>query len=193
MFKIATALVFCCLTVSFSGCSSSPPSNPDDLCAIFQEKDSWYVAAHRVHERHKVPINVAMAILSVTLAGNDDEDRPMRWFLFIPYGRGDLSFGHVQAPDEIWNEYVDSYGSMFTERENFADALDFVGWYMTRTKAVNGIALTDAYNQFLNYIEGWDGFAKGSYEDKEWLKNMAQDVAETADNYRDQLLKCNLY
>ena len=46
-----------------AGCASTPPSNTDNLCSIFQEKDSWYVSAHKVHDKYGIPINVAMSIM----------------------------------------------------------------------------------------------------------------------------------
>ena len=151
------------------------------------------MAAHEVHDKYGVPINVAMAIMSKESAFVDDAKPPMRWFLFIPYGRGSSAYGYAQAQDPVWEDYVDEAGSFFSSRDDFADALDFIAWYMTRTKKVNGVPLTDAYNQYLNYHEGWGGFTQGTYKDKDWLLNLARDVQETSDRYREQLLKCNLY
>ncbi len=193
MSKVFTALISLFAAGVITGCSTTPPSNPDNLCAIFQEKDSWYVAAHEVHDKYGVPINVAMAIMSKESAFVDDAKPPMRWFLFIPYGRGSSAYGYAQAQDPVWEDYVDEAGSFFSSRDDFADALDFIAWYMTRTKKVNGVPLTDAYNQYLNYHEGWGGFTQGTYKDKDWLLNLARDVQETSDRYREQLLKCNLY
>ena len=39
-----------------TGCTTTPPSNTENLCSIFQEKDSWYVDAHDVHRKYGVPI-----------------------------------------------------------------------------------------------------------------------------------------
>lgn len=182
-----------CGTILLSGCSTSPPNNPDNICSIFQEKDSWYAAAHKVHKKYGVPINVAMSIMYQESRFVEDAQPPMRWFLFIPYGRGSSSFGYAQAQDEVWSDYVDQAGSFFSDRDDFEDSLDFIAWYMTKTKKTNGVPLTDAYNQYLNYHEGWSGYRNGTYKSKAWLIQTAKTVRNRANNYKQQLLRCQLY
>ena len=181
------------LALASSGCSVSPPSNPNNLCSIFQEKDSWYSAAHEVHDKYGVPIHVAMAIMYQESSFVDDAKPPMRWFLFIPYGRGSSAYGYAQAQDPVWDDYLDEAGSFFSDRDDFVDALDFIAWYMTKTKTANGVPLSDAYNQYLNYHEGWNGFKSGSYRSKDWLLKTARSVQQRADTYKQQLLHCDLY
>lgn len=190
---VALSAALLCSTMLFSACSTSVPNNPDNICSIFQEKDSWYAAAHKVHKKYGVPINVAMAIIHQESGFVEDAKPPMRWFLFIPYGRGSSSFGYAQAQDEVWSDYVDQAGSFFSDRDDFADSLDFIAWYMQKTRKTNGIALNDAYNQYLNYHEGWTGFANGSYKSKAWLIQTAKQVQNRANNYKQQLLRCQLY
>ena len=176
------------------GCSATaPPEDPDNLCSIFQEKDSWYSAAHEVHGRYGVPINVAMAIMYQESGFRADVRPPMRWFLFIPYGRGSSAYGYAQAQDAVWGDYVEDAGSFFSSRDDFDDALDFIGWYMRRTKQINAVPFSDAYNQYLNYHEGWTGFRNRTYRSKDWLQAAAERVQRRAQTYRTQLLSCNLY
>lgn len=190
---IAVSVAAAFLAIASSGCSVSPPSNPNNLCSIFQEKDSWYSAAHKVHDKYGIPIHVAMAIMHQESGFVEDAKPPMRWFLFIPYGRGSSAYGYAQAQDPVWEDYLDDAGSFFSDRDDFADALDFIAWYMTKTKVVNGISLSDAYNQYLNYHEGWSGFKNGSYRSKDWLLKTARGVQQRADSYKQQLLHCDLY
>lgn len=190
------ALLLCAVVFTMTGltaCSTTVPREPDNICSIFQEKDSWYAAAHRVHAKYGIPINVAMAILYQESRFVDDARPNMRWFLFIPYGRGSSAYGYAQAQDEVWGEYVDEAGSMFSDRDDFEDSLDFVGWYMVKTKNKNNVPLIDAYNQYLNYHEGWGGYSRGTYKSKSWLLQTAQNVAQRAEVYRQQLLRCQLY
>lgn len=186
----------CFLTgaIYLGGCSSTePPSNPEDLCSIFQEKDSWYAAAHKVHNRYGIPINVAMAIMYQESAYKADAQPPMRYFLFIPYGRASSAYGYAQAQDAAWDDYKSDAGSFFSERDNFDDALDFIGWYMQKTKKINGIQYSDAYNQYLNYHEGWTGYKRQTYNGKDWLLDVSRRVEQRAAKYKTQLLNCNLY
>ena len=57
-------------------------------------------------------------------------------------------------------------GNSWASRDDFADALDFMGWYTSKSQKVNGISKWDAYNQYLNYHEGWGGFSRGSHLQK---------------------------
>ena len=120
-------------TLGLSACSTSVPNDPNNICSIFQEKDSWYAAAHKVHTKYGVPINVAMSIMFHESGFVEDAEPPMRWFLFVPYGRGSSAYGYAQAQDEVWQHYVDEAGSWFSDRDDFDDALDFIGWYMAKT------------------------------------------------------------
>ena len=185
----ATVLSIAVLT----GCSTTPPSNTENLCSIFQEKDRWYDAAHSVHKKYGVPINVAMSIMAQESGFREDAQPPMRWFLFIPYGRGSSAYGYAQAQDPVWDDYKDDAGSMFSSRSNFEDSLDFIAWYMTKTKKTNGIKFTDAFNQYLNYHEGWGGYRRGTYASKSGLINVARKVHVRSENYKYQLQHCNLY
>lgn len=191
--KKALVAVAVASAFTLNACSTSVPEDPTNLCSIFQEKDDWYSAAHRVHAKYGVPINVAMAIMHQESRFVDDAEPAMRWFLFIPYGRGSSAYGYAQAQDDVWNDYVEEAGSMFSDRDDFEDSLDFIAWYMVKTKNTNGIALTDTYNQYLNYHEGWQGYRQGTYKSKSWLLKTARAVSSQADAYKQQLLRCQLY
>ena len=191
--KLSLAAVAISCALGLSACSTAVPSDPNNICSIFQEKDSWYAAAHKVHDKYGVPINVAMAIMYHESNFVEDAEPPMRWFLFIPYGRGSSAYGYAQAQDEVWSDYVEDAGSMFSDRDDFEDALDFIAWYMVKTKNTNGVPLHDAYGQYLNYHEGWQGYRNGSYKSKSWLLKTARSVAQQSEKYKSQLLRCQLY
>ena len=191
--RVLALLTLTAGTLLVTSCSTSVPNDPDNICSIFQEKDSWYAAAHKVHDKYRVPINVAMSIMFHESGFVDDAEPPMRWFLFVPYGRGSSAYGYAQAQDEVWQHYVDEEGSWFSDRDDFDDALDFIGWYMVKTKNINGVPLSDAYRQYLNYHEGWAGYRQGTYKSKSWLINTAKSVAQKAEVYKQQLLRCQLY
>ncbi len=174
------------------GCSVTSPKQPRNLCQIFQEKDDWYEIAQEVHQERGVPINIAMAFIYHESGYVEDARPPMRWFLFIPYGRGSSAFGYPQAQDPVWDDYKNEADGLFLSRSDFRDALDFVSWYMLKTKRLNGVPLTDAYRQYLNYHEGWGGYKRGSYKKNKDLQNTARNVERTAREYASQLRKCKL-
>lgn len=185
-FKFAALLI----AILCSGCSSEPPSNPKDLCGVFQEKDSWYAAAHRVHERYGIPIHVAVAIMAqdhgLVMRENDPIDSVFSKF------KGEEE-GYLTVSDEIWRQYAEEAGAFFCDRRNFGDALDFIGWYMNKSLKKCGVALSDAYDQYLCYREGWEGYNLESYKVKSWMQDAALQVVKRASAYRTQLLQCNLY
>lgn len=174
----------------FMGCSTQPPANPNNLCSVFQDKDSWYVAAHKVHAKYGIPIDTAIAILAQN-SKRSNQDNGLFESLTSAVGLGNEGF--LVVSDEIWQQYKDEAGNFLSDRGSFADALDFMGWYMNKAKEKSGIALFDAYNQYLVYREGFDAFNTRSYTAKVWLLNEASEVRNRALEYRKQLLRCNLY
>ena len=45
------------------GCASGPPSNPDNLCAIFKERPKWQRAARKAERRWGIAAPVMMAVM----------------------------------------------------------------------------------------------------------------------------------
>ena len=46
------------LILGLAGCATSPPSEVDNVCEIFQEKSGWYKDAKKARARWDVPISV---------------------------------------------------------------------------------------------------------------------------------------
>jgi hypothetical protein len=61
---------------------------------------------------------------------------------------------------------------------------------MNKSYERNGIHLADTRNQYLAYHEGHTGYARGSYNNKSWLLNVANDVDSRAQLYQAQLTNC---
>ena len=98
------------------------------------------------------------------------------------------SLGEVK--DETWNWYRKSSGNSWADRDDFDDAVDFIGWYGDVTHRKLGISKWDAYNQYLAYHEGHGGFKRKTYLRKPWLIKVARKVAGRARSYHAQLKKC---
>ena len=81
-------------------------------------------------------------------------------------------------------------GRWFASRENYADAVDFMGWYTSISQRTLGISKWDAYNQYLAYHEGHGGWKKKSYNKKQWLIGVAKKVDRNAQMYGAQLQNC---
>ena len=186
--KIVSILVLALLLV---GCASRPPARPSDICAVFQDKSGWYKAAVKSAKKWRSNIAVPMAIMYQESAFKARARPPYRFLLgVIPRGRASNAFGYAQALDSTWARYQREAGSRLSRRSNFADAIDFIQWYMDTTYKANDVAKRDAYAQYLNYHEGQGGYAKGSYKHKGWLMGAARKVEQRARRYASQLARC---
>jgi hypothetical protein len=174
------------------GCSNNrPPTQQEDVCLIFAEKPEWHDAAEDAAKRWGTPVFVPMAMMYQESSFRADARPPMRYFLgIIPYGRPSTAYGYAQVKDETWADYQRETGNNWSSRDNFADAIDFMGWYTAKTQRVNGISKWDAYNQYLNYHEGWGGFSRGSHLQKAWLLPVAGKVGERSRRYSMQYKGC---
>ena len=183
-------LVFILIAV-LSACSTSPPKNINNSCDIFFEKDDWYDDAKDSYEKWGVPIHVQLAIIHQESSFNYDAETEMQYFLWIiPIGRKSDAYGYAQVKDDTWDWYIDKSGNSGADRDDFADAVDFIGWYGKYTHQVLGISKWDAYNQYLAYHEGHGGFKRKTYNKKPWLIKVARKVEKRAKLYATQLKKC---
>ncbi|WP_290621020.1 MULTISPECIES: hypothetical protein [unclassified Arsukibacterium] len=184
-------IVVLSLAAVLSGCSTPPPQNTSDICEIFRENRSWYHAAAAASEKWGMPIALPMSIMYQESSFKHNARPPMRWFIgFIPYGRGSSAYGYSQAKTVTWDEYVKEADRFWASRNDFADAIDFMGWYIDKTYRLNKVSKWDGYHQYLNYHEGWGGYRRGSYKNKAWLSTVARRVDDRAKIYSAQLKKC---
>jgi hypothetical protein len=179
------------LLLSVTACTTAPPRNPGDVCAIFREKGGWYGDAKDASKKWNSPIPIMMAIMHQESSFVADAKPPKKYWLgFIPAGRTSDAYGYPQAKDGTWDWYIDKSGNWGADRDDFADAIDFIGWYNNTSGKINGISNADAYSLYLAYHEGHGGFKKRSFDRKPWLKKVAGKVSARAATYRGQLSRC---
>ncbi|OZI45950.1 transglycosylase SLT domain-containing protein [Bordetella genomosp. 4] len=184
-------LVLTLLVIMLGGCATAPPSNPENLCEIFREKPSWRRAAEDMREKWGVPVQVPFAMMYQESSFRHDALPPRYYFLgFIPWGRVSSAYGYAQAKDETWADYKREAGGWTSSRDDLADSLDFMGWYISKSQRLNGVSKWDAYGQYLNYHEGWTGYRNRSYESKAWLKRVARLVQARAERFGAQYRSC---
>lgn len=177
--------------LALAGCASPPPPKPQDACAIFEERAHWYSAALNARERWRIPASVMMAFVhhESSYIGNARPPRK-KLFGFIPWSRPTSAYGYAQAIDGAWSDYKKETGRRFAFRNNFKDAIDFIGWYNDKSARTLGLNRNDAYSLYLAYHEGRAGYRRKSYLKKAWLLRVAKRVATTATRYRGQLKTC---
>jgi hypothetical protein len=192
MFRKSADMYFLYVLIVISGCASDiRPENPDHICEIFRQNPEWYTAAYIAYEKWDVPIPVLMAVMYQESAFEADARPPRTTCLFIfPGPRPSTAYGYPQALDSTWEDYQTAEGGRWAERDDFADAADFIGWYCSRSHARCGIPAKDAYNLYIAYHEGQNGFLNGTHHQKAWLKQTAIAVQKRAAMYNRQLASC---
>ena len=185
------AFVTALLLVTLHACASKPPKRPDDICAIFEEKRSWYKHARKAEKRWGMPIPVGMAFINKESSYQSDA-RPERDKLLwvIPWTRPSSAYGYAQATNDAWKDYRKATGYRFVERDDMRDALDFIGWYNHRSHKRLGLDKADAYSLYLAYYLGPTGYARGAYRNKPQVQGYARRVADRAYRYQAQLGRC---
>lgn len=184
------AFVLCGFLLTNS-CATTPPKRQDNLCSVFSEKPKWFKAAAKSEKRWRVPIAVQMAFVQRE-SSFEARARPPRKKVFgvVPWKRPSSAYGYAQATNATWERYQKATRSPFADRNDFTDAVDFIGWYNSTSHKTLKIALTDAERLYLAYHEGFGGYAKGSYRRKPEVQRYANLVAQRATKYAVQLKGC---
>ncbi|MEM7708173.1 MAG: transglycosylase SLT domain-containing protein [Pseudomonadota bacterium] len=173
------------------GCASRPPADTGSICAIFTEKPRWYRAALKSQKRWGTPVHIQMAIIHQESRFEAKAAPPRRRLLgIIPTTRPSSAYGYAQVKDETWDWYRKDTGQGGADRDSFADAIDFVGWYTDVSRKRVGLSKWDPYGQYLAYHEGHGGYERRSYEAKPWLMDVAQKVDHRAREWGAQLKRC---
>ena len=187
---VATLLVGLWVIAS-AGCSTAPPANVENICAIFEEKGKWYKAAKKSEKRWGTPIHVQLSIIRQESSFRFNAKPPRRKLLgFIPWKRPSDAYGYAQALDSTWKWYKKETGRRFADRDDFKDAIDFVGWYTDTSTRTVGISKWDPYNQYLAYHEGQEGWRRQTYRGKRQLIETARRVDYRAREWGAQLKRC---
>lgn len=179
------------LFLLLSSCSTYHPGNPDNICDIFLGESDWYEAARDAQRQWGTPIYVMMAIMYQESRFVDDAQPDRPWFLgVVPLPRDSSAYGYAQAQDPVWQEYIRQSGNSGADRDNFDDAIDFIGWYTDGSQKRLKVSKWDAYGQYLAYHEGRGGYQRKTYQEKPWVKKVANKVKRRAIRYNQQLKTC---
>lgn len=185
-------LVLAALSVGVSAAyKNKMPRNLEDICTIFEDRYDWYSAAKKSEDRWGTPTHIQMAIIQQESSFKYNARPPRTKVLgLIPWKRPSNAYGYAQALDSTWNRYKNETGRQSADRDDFDDAIDFVGWYTNLSNSTAGISKWDPYNQYLAYHEGQAGWRRGTYNQKGWLKKSAKRVDVRARDWWGQLQTC---
>ena len=178
------------LAVVSGSCSSpAPPRRIDDVCTLLAERDGWWAATARAAARWGVSPGILLAVIYQE-SGFRAEARSWDRFLGIPLAPASSAYGYGQATDGAWRDYQRATGRPRARRDEFADAVDFVGWYADLVHRIAGVDKADAYHLYLGYHEGPGGLRRGSHEAKPWLLEVAGRVDERAARFERDAERC---
>ncbi len=161
-----------------------PPSNIENLCAIFEEKPHWYQHAKASANRHHTKIPVSMAIMygeSKFIANKRNPSRPEN-----------TAYGYPQATVPTWEAYQKNQKKPNAKRDKFYDSVDFIAWLTRDNMNRNNrkFNVSDTYHAYLLYHEGDSRYRKGKWRTDEKLKKTAAAVQKQAESYAQQLKEC---
>ncbi|MBU0581716.1 MAG: hypothetical protein KKB66_09755 [Alphaproteobacteria bacterium] len=182
------------LLLALSACATQP-ENINNICAVFDQRDGWFndwqSGAQRAERKYGVPVPVLMATLRKESGFQADAKPPRtKLFGFIPWKRPSTAYGYSQALDGTWAQYQRETGNTGARRTSFADAVDFVGWYHSKSSDTLGIARNDTYNLYLAYYLGWGGYKRGDWQSNAPIRKYARSTDEMARDYAAQMRQC---
>ena len=174
-------------------CATKPPTNINNACSIVHQYPDWYYSMVDSYNRWGVPMCVQMAFIRQESSFRSDAKPSMKYYLgFIPAGRASSAYGYSQALDGTWDHYKKETKQSFVSRTDFADATDFIGWYLNNVYNRTGISKTNTYDLYLAYHEGVAGYKRGSHKNNSFLKNYARKTSDIAQKYSTQLKSCEI-
>ena len=184
--------LFVAIVFGLAGCATAPPDQVDNVCDIFREKTGWYEDAKQSRARWGVPVSISMAFMhqESRFVATAKPPRKKLWGV-IPGPRPSDSYGYSQAKQSTWEWYQRSTGNYGADRDDFGDAVDFIGWYNDVTYRELGIDKQDAFKLYLAYHEGHGGYRRQTYRSKDWLVDVARKVDRQAKTYNSQLQDCS--
>ena len=186
--------VVAAVSVVLAACvSTSTPRNTDNLCQIFDEKRSWYRSATRSERKWGISIPISMAVIYKESSFRATARPPRKKILgFIPGRRLSTSFGYSQAKEETWNDYVKDTKNRTASRSNFADSIDFVGWYLNRAVVHLGVAPTNTEALYASYHVGLSGYQSGAWRNSPSIRNSVATFQRQVQRYERQLRTCTV-
>ena len=182
------------LLLALSACASKP-DRINNVCSVFDQNSgfvsNWHRSASSASRQYGIPVHILMATIRME-SGFEGRARPPRKKIlgFIPGKRASTAYGYSQALDGTWTEYQRATGRHMARRNNFADAVDFVGWYHNKSANTLGIAPHDAYHLYLAYYSGHAGYRRGSWRSNTSIQNYARRTATMAQTYASQMQSC---
>lgn len=187
-----TFLILAVVLLATAACSHrAPPAQAENACSIFAQYPSWRRATERAERRWGLSQGTQLAFVKRESSFQANARPPRtRRLIVLPGPRASSAHGYAQALDSTWDWYREQTGNRSARRTNFADAVDFIGWYASMSNRLSRISLDDPRNLYFAYHEGHTGYNQGTHNSKAWLQRAASQVEADARRFDTQLRSC---
>lgn len=187
-----TFLILAVVLLATAACSHrAPPAQAENACSIFAQYPSWRRATERAERRWGLSQGTQLAFVKRESSFQANARPPRtRRLIVLPGPRASSAHGYAQALDSTWDWYREQTGNRSARRTNFADAVDFIGWYASMSNRLSRISLDDPRNLYFAYHEGHTGYNRGTHNSKAWLQRAASQVEADARRFDTQLRSC---
>lgn len=178
------------LLLALAGCATAPPSNPENICAIFREKPDWHDAALKVQKKWGAPVPVPMAMMYQESSFKHDAVPPRYYFL-----------GFIPGPRQFRLRLRPGQGRDLGRLQERCGRLGFQPRRLRRRAGFHGLVHEqDPAHQRRVQVRrlwpipelprGWTGYRNRSYDRKAWLKTVSQKVQARAQKFAAQYKSC---
>lgn len=181
---IKSTIVALLIPVILGGCSSTESMStktPENACQILMKNKDWYHASRLTYEKWGVPISVQLSVIKHESTFNGDASATTS-----------SAYGYAQALTGTFNEYKSETSNPKARRGSYADSVDFIGWYFSKSSKSLKHSAYDAETFYLAYHDGIGGYRNKTHLEKPWLVKKAKRVQSVANQYRIQINKCRL-
>jgi hypothetical protein len=153
---------------------SAPPANA--TCALLAAHKGWAEALASAQARWETPPPTLLAVVRQESNFQVEKQTPP----LAPYG-------YAQADARTWSAYRSAVKRPHADRANFADAVDFIGWYFAATRArTNADYRRNLDTHYLAYSRGQNRPGKASAA----ARRNAAKVVGYAKAYEKDLAAC---
>ena len=173
--------------------STYVPRHVNDICAMFKARPQWRSATRRAAARWHIPESTQMAVIWQESRFQASIKPRREWLLgVIPWAHPTSAVGYAQAIHGTWQRYLKATDQDGGSREKFAQATDFVAWYLATLHKRLSIPKADVGRLYLAYHEGQYGYLHGQGSHQRRLQQIARRVAAQARRYQRQLRRCRV-
>ncbi len=186
------AILSSILLILLTTCSNEIPLNQDDICKMLDDNPSWKKPLLDTEKKWGAKPSTVMAIIrqESSFDSKAAPDREKILWVF-PGKRPSSARGYSQAVKSTWEEYQNETGNNWARRASFKNSVDFIGWYLSKARS-SGIQNYEVEKLYLAYHEGYGGYKRGTFKEKDWLLSVAKKVKLNAAKYERQLKNCEI-